>query len=386
MNEDDARELGDLSETDARALGDAVAALLPPLLHTLSMLELGQRHLHPPQLGQLGAELAPRAEVLGSAADAFLDGPAWPAALTPLRDRLLEAATAAAGACQGLAGLGGESADFIAAIRALRRQTRALELLLPLAATLPPLSRFFLERALDEAVAAPLVARIAETAEADGGLVHQDNERLERGGFSLFVPRWVGADTPMPLIVALHGGSGHGRDFIWSWLREARTRGCMVLAPTSADRTWSMTGGEDVDAPRLLTLVAALRERFAVDQERILLTGMSDGATYALLTGLRDDSPFTALAPSSGVLSPELVADGRIARARGLPIRLLHGALDWMFPVDMARDACATLEGAGAEVTYREIEDLSHCFAREEVAATLDWLGVPRDRAAGLLR
>jgi phospholipase/carboxylesterase len=48
-----------------------------------------------------------------------------------------------------------------------------------------------------------------------------------------------------------------------------------------------------------------------------------------------------------------------------------------MFPVSMARENAATLEGAGAELVYREIEDLSHTEAREEHAAVLDRLGVP---------
>ena len=33
-----------------------------------------------------------------------------------------------------------------------------------------------------------------------------------------------------------------------------------------------------------------------------------------------------------------------------------------------------TLEGAGADVIYREIEDLSHTYPREENARILEWL------------
>jgi phospholipase/carboxylesterase len=58
---------------------------------------------------------------------------------------------------------------------------------------------------------------------------------------------------------------------------------------------------------------------------------------------------------------------------RGLPVYLAHGALDWMFPVDMARQARDSLAAAGAAVTYREIEDLSHTYPREENRLILDW-------------
>ena len=101
---------------------------------------------------------------------------------------------------------------------------------------------------------------------------------------------------------------------------------------------------------------------------------MSDGATYALLCGLAPAMPFTHLAPVSGVLHPFLFADGGLGRARGRPIYLVHGALDWMFPVATARQAHQVLAAAGALVVYREIEDLSHTYPRDENPRILDWL------------
>jgi phospholipase/carboxylesterase len=65
-------------------------------------------------------------------------------------------------------------------------------------------------------------------------------------------------------------------------------------------------------------------------------------------------------------------------RLRGLPVHLVHGRLDWMFPVQMARQTRAALSAAGAEMTYREIDDLSHCYPREINAAVLEWLDRPR--------
>jgi phospholipase/carboxylesterase len=74
------------------------------------------------------------------------------------------------------------------------------------------------------------------------------------------------------------------------------------------------------------------------------------------------------------VLHPGLLAGGRLGRARGRPIYLIHGALDWMFPVQVARMSRDALETSGARLVYREIEDLSHTYPRDENPRILDWL------------
>jgi phospholipase/carboxylesterase len=266
--------------------------------------------------------------------------------------------------------------DPIDLFRALRRFARVQEALYPLAPALEPVSRWFLDpdrRADDE-----LVARLRDGALRDDeirlGVLHAENERDARGGFSLYVPEQWDGRSAMALVVALHGGSGHGRDFLWSWLRDARARGVLVLAPTSRDRTWSIMGGEDVDAEGLRRMVESVAARYPVDRSRILLTGMSDGATYAFLCGLRDEGPFTHLAPACGVLHPFLLVPGGLARARGRPIYMIHGALDWMFPIASAQFAREALEAAGARLVYREIADLSHTYPRDENPRILDWL------------
>jgi phospholipase/carboxylesterase len=45
-----------------------------------------------------------------------------------------------------------------------------------------------------------------------------------------------------------------------------------------------------------------------------------------------------------------------------------------MFPVDVARVARDALMAAGVRDTYREIDDLSHTYPREENVRILDWL------------
>jgi len=355
-------------------------ALLVALLGALDRVEWAQRQLFPPRALELADRLAPHAERLAGPLRA-LEAAAWPEDLRLLRERLGQV-TRQAIELIGAFASAAHSGEPIELYRALRRFAPLQEALYPLAPVLDPVSRWFLEpgrRGNDL-----LVQRLRDAAlREDGarvGVLHARNEHGSsgggsRGGLSLYVPEtWEASAAPAPLVVALHGGSGHGRDFLWAWLREARSRGVLLLSPTALERTWSIMGGEDVDAPRLQAAVADVSARYHVDRTRVLLTGMSDGATYALLCGLAAGMPFTHLAPACGVFHPFLLARGDIQHARGRPIYLVHGALDWMFPVQTARMSRDALQMAGAEVVYREIEDLSHTYPRDENARILDWL------------
>jgi phospholipase/carboxylesterase len=344
-----------------------LAAFLPPLLRAMEGLGFVARYMHPPQLGQV-IEAAGAPDEALAAARGRLD--AWPERLSGVRSRLWSAADEVMAGFEELrSAVGADSAG--PAFRAMRRLPRAQEAIWPLATGLAPVSRYFLSP--DRRDDAELLARLEAGEEReDVGVSHFDNEPGMRGGWSLFVPETVAADRPAPLVVAMHGGSGNGRAFLWTWLRDARSRGAILVSPTAVGNTWALNG-RDLDTPNLQRMVGEVRARWSIDPARLLLTGMSDGGTFSYISGLEPDSIFTHLAPVSAAFHPMLAQMADPDRLKGLPIHITHGALDWMFPIPMAREASAALTAAGADVTYLEIEDLSHTYPREANPRILDW-------------
>jgi len=348
---------------------DDLTVLLPPLLRSLEALGFVARNLNPAQYGRV-------METVGSPDAALrLVRPqleAWPEDLAPMRERLQTARDAVLDAFDGLRAAPDDADGLRAAFRAVRLLPRAQEALYPLAAGLPPVSRFFLApgRRDDASLQARLTG--AEPRD-DTGLVHIDDEPGGRGGFSMYVPEDYTPERKWPLVMALHGGGGNGRGFLWSWLRDARGQGAILIAPTAVGPTWALSGPHG-DAPNLARILDLARRGWNLDERRLLLTGMSDGGTFTYVSGLEAGSPFTHLAPVSASFHPMIAQMADPERITGLPIYLVHGALDWMFSIDVARGANEALTAAGANVTYREIADLSHAYPREENPAILDWL------------
>src|SRR3984893_1222845 len=352
----------------SEAVVDDIVAVLPPLLQSLEGLGFIARHLNPPAFGQVMEAAGTPDQALQAVRPRLAD---WPDEFADLRTPLATASDAAITAFEGLRAVQHGDGDLIAVFRALRHAPRAQEALYPLAAKLPPVSEFFVDPALRED--AGLLARLAEPARDNTGIVHDHNEPGSRGGFSLYVPEYYTPDRAWPLVMALHGGSGNGRGFLWSWLREARSFGAIVVAPTATGNTWALMG-EDTDTPNLKRILDFVQGRWNIDSNRRPLTGMSDGGTFCYVTGLESASPFTHLAPVAATFHPLMAQLADAERLRGLPVFLVHGRLDWMFPIQVARQTQQALAAAGAEVTYRELADLSHCYPREMNAAILNWL------------
>jgi phospholipase/carboxylesterase len=261
-------------------------------------------------------------------------------------------------------------AAFIAALRAARKYYRAQEAIFALCGVFPEVNRYFLEPGISFSFPAkPSSAR-------QTGLFHvgTDPNIHARGGYSLYVPEFCSPvpDRAFPLIVALHGGYSHGRDFIWAWIREARSRGFVLLAPTSQAMTWSIANVEH-DGKLLDRHLKDIFSRIRIDRSRILFAGMSDGGTFALELAFSGTIPCDTVAPVACALPPVNLQNAKRKR-----IFWVHGAQDWIFPAGRAVQACRLLQQAGVDVKLKMIEDLSHTYPREANDAILKWFSIEK--------
>ena len=350
---------------------DVTSALVPPLLSALDALQMASRFMHPPNIAAVVEAISDKQLAVRDGLQAFQTAE-WPENLERFFVAVKESAENALEAFAAFDEAVKQAEPAMAAYKAMGLATKAVESMYPVASMLAPVSRFYLEdssRSDDS-----LLNRLedADTSKPDVGVMHANNSSRERGGFSMYVPEYYEGEE-VPLVVALHGGSGHGRNFLWSWLVAARSKNAILVAPTSLGGTWALMDPER-DINHLESLVSYVRKNWNIDSKKILLTGMSDGGTFTYVAGLEKNSAFTHLAPCSASFHPMLLEAADADRLNGLPIYLIHGALDWMFSAEVARSAEESFLKAGSSIEYHEVEDLSHVYPREFSARILDWM------------
>jgi phospholipase/carboxylesterase len=256
-----------------------------------------------------------------------------------------------------------------------RSLCRALYALYELQAQLPAVGRHFVMNDANQAPAGrqasqPFVPEPSAPAKDSGGgavsdgpitgFIHRERNE-ERSDYSLYIPENYTAERSWPLIICLHGGYGEGYEYIWTWLRPARARGYILLSPKSLDVTWTMTPNS-IDTRSILAMLAEVAAEYSIDRTRLFLTGLSDGGIMTYLLGIERHEMFTGIAPVAGALHPMVDPMLRARSGLELPIFVIHGVHDFIFPVTFTRQTNQLLTSLGYNLKYEELPEWGHAL------------------------
>jgi predicted peptidase len=196
---------------------------------------------------------------------------------------------------------------------------------------------------------------------------------FERGGqhrlnYLLFVPEGYGKEPrkKWPLILFLHGVGERGDNpeelellkevGLPTLLEQQADFPFIVLSPQCpTDSNWE-SQLDDVDA--LLDEVAAT---YAVDPDRVYLTGLSMGGFGTWALALRHPDRFAALVPIAGGYrfgsdaTPESICD-----LKDVPVWVFHGAQDTLVLPSQSEVMVSALQACGADVRFTLYPDAEH--------------------------
>lgn len=170
----------------------------------------------------------------------------------------------------------------------------------------------------------------------------------------LFVPTGLDDQAAVPLLVMFHGAGGFPEKVLPFIEEHAQRHKFLVLAPHSMFATWDIViGGHGPDLERLQQALVEVTAHYRVDRDHLAFAGFSDGASYALSTGITNgDLVSHVIAFSGGFMS--------IFSQEGTPrVFIAHGLVDEQLPIETSgRANAAKLNAAGYDVQYVEFNGL----------------------------
>lgn len=177
----------------------------------------------------------------------------------------------------------------------------------------------------------------------------------------------------VPLILALHPGGArtayYGSSFMRSIVEPAlRDWNAIIIAPDAPTRSWAT----DVSEGAVLALVEQVAARYAVDRDRVLVTGFSLGGAGTWFFATRHADLFTGAIPMAGA-----IREGSLDGLGSMPVHIVHSRDDEVVPYGPAAEAAADLEARGHPVNLIELSGVGHYSMGAYVGALRqagDWM------------
>ena len=182
--------------------------------------------------------------------------------------------------------------------------------------------------------------------------------------YRMDVPLANVATVPTAIVFGFHGRGGTGPKFAvqTGFNQMVASENFILVCPNGVNNEWGSeldTGAKDL--AMFDAILSAVSARFAIDPDRVFVTGMSSGARFSHLLAAERSDVIAAVAPHSGMLG-KWAKDG-INASRSYPVFVIHGVNDTLIPVDRAREARELYEFEGHFVKYLEIPNLGHDWA-----------------------
>jgi hypothetical protein len=160
---------------------------------------------------------------------------------------------------------------------------------------------------------------------------------------------------------------------------------------------WSRAQLENLDA-----ILDSVKRAYNVDENRVVLSGVSDGATGLYYVAMRETTPFASFLPLNGFLmvlaNDQLMVDSELFPTNLLnkPFFIVNGGQDPLYPIRTVQPFVDHLRDSGVVVDYHPRPEAAHNTAwwpemkepfeafvrahpRDPLPATLTWEAADRD-------
>jgi len=192
--------------------------------------------------------------------------------------------------------------------------------------------------------------------------------------YAIALPAAYGAspEEPRPLVLALHPG---GRDaYYGSWFMqtivEPALRGWepIIVAPDVPDESWATEASERA----VLALLDHVLAPYAIDRDRVLITGFSMGGRGTWYLATRRPERFTGM-----IVMATGPGRGQLENLADMPLYIIHSPDDEVVPYEPVEELALQLAERGYPVQMMRLAGATHGMMGDYVGplrSAADWL------------
>lgn len=185
--------------------------------------------------------------------------------------------------------------------------------------------------------------------------------------FLYYFPQTYSSETAIPLVVWLHGGVNRpeyieGVEYAGETglLKYAEEMGFALLFPLAKDDCvwWSETGEANI-----LEQIRFLKTSYNIDDDKVYLSGFSDGGSGSFHFGFKLPDTFAGIYPLNGMISVSAYETGNpsyIPNLENRYLRVVNTDEDGLYPAERTRLTMDLAISAGANINYREYWGYGH--------------------------
>lgn len=187
--------------------------------------------------------------------------------------------------------------------------------------------------------------------------------------YAFVVPKHYDASRPYQVRFYLHGGIARARPAPVNRIRRD-------VLPSSADEIQVYPNGwvralwwSETQVENLARILDRLKRTYNIDENRVYLTGTSDGGTGVYFMAFKDPTPWASFLPLMGNMvvlgTPSVRAEGEIypGNAVNKPLYVVNTGRDHLYPAHVMQLYVDHLRKLGAPVVFRVYPQLDHSTA-----------------------